>query len=476
MAGYIGSQTPVVSNGSQRKYTFTATAAQTVFTGMDIPNPQQIQVFQNGVRLVITTDYTVSSGTTVTLVNAASAGDSLVVILFADYQLLDQDLSGDFSVDSPTFVVDSANNRVGIGTTSLTGKAHIYKSSVNNAIIGTSYSGHYFESQSDDATDGFEIYQQHGSNTTRNSFIVNDNRTGSKSAAFVVRGDGKVGISTSSPNATLDVSDSTLSTIRSTSGSYNLTAYQYATGFAYLLTNGQFEIGTSGSNLLLFKTNNTERLRIDTSGALNGPPSANFAIKTGSGTGDMQFFTNGSQRATIDSSGNVLVGVTSSITAGSEGIELKGDLGYIKTGRNNTGSVGHFLFYNPNGNVGSITTSGSSTAFNTSSDHRLKEDVQPMTGASDRVLALNPVNFAWKVDGSRVDGFLAHEAQAIVPEAVTGTHNEVDDDGNAVMQGIDQSKLVPLLTAALKEAITKIEALETEMTSVKARLDALEGN
>ena len=67
MAGYIGSQTPVVSNGSQRKYTFTATAAQTVFTGMDIPNPQQIQVFQNGVRLVITTDYTVSSGTTVTL-------------------------------------------------------------------------------------------------------------------------------------------------------------------------------------------------------------------------------------------------------------------------------------------------------------------------------------------------------------------------------------------------------------------------
>jgi len=91
MAGYIGSQTPVVSNGSQRKYTFTATAAQTVFTGMDIPNPQQIQVFQNGVRLVITTDYTVSSGTTVTLVNAASAGDSLVVILFADYQLLDTD-------------------------------------------------------------------------------------------------------------------------------------------------------------------------------------------------------------------------------------------------------------------------------------------------------------------------------------------------------------------------------------------------
>jgi len=127
MAGYIGSQTPVVSNGSQRKYTFTATAAQTVFTGMDIPNPQQIQVFQNGVRLVITTDYTVSSGTTVTLVNAASAGDSLVVILFADYQLLDTDaltftggttIEGDLTVDTNTLYVDSTNNRVGVGTAS----------------------------------------------------------------------------------------------------------------------------------------------------------------------------------------------------------------------------------------------------------------------------------------------------------------------------------------------------------------------
>jgi len=94
---------------------------------MDIPNPQQIQVFQNGVRLVITTDYTVSSGTTVTLVNAASAGDSLVVILFADYQLLDTDaltftggttIEGDLTVDTNTLFVDSTNNRVGVGTAS----------------------------------------------------------------------------------------------------------------------------------------------------------------------------------------------------------------------------------------------------------------------------------------------------------------------------------------------------------------------
>ena len=91
-----------------------------------------------------------------------------------------------------------------------------------------------------------------------------------------------------------------------------------------------------------------------------------------------------------------------------------------------------------------------------------------MTGASARVQALNPVNFEWIADGTRVDGFLAHEAQAVVPEAVTGTKDAVDADGNPEYQGIDQSKLVPLLTAALQEALTKIDALE-------ARITALEG-
>ena len=92
-----------------------------------------------------------------------------------------------------------------------------------------------------------------------------------------------------------------------------------------------------------------------------------------------------------------------------------------------------------------------------------------MTGAIDRVKQLQPKRFNWIADDTNtlVDGFLAHEAQAIVAEAVTGTHNEVDDDDNPVYQGIDQSKLVPLLTGALKEAITKIEALETRIETLE---------
>lgn len=122
-----------------------------------------------------------------------------------------------------------------------------------------------------------------------------------------------------------------------------------------------------------------------------------------------------------------------------------------------------------NGQVGGITTNASATAFNTTSDHRLKENVADMTGAIDRVKQLAPKRFNFIIDAdTTVDGFLAHEAQTVVPEAVTGTHNEVDNDGNAVMQGIDQAKLVPLLTGALQEAIAKIESLEARVTALEA--------
>ena len=91
-----------------------------------------------------------------------------------------------------------------------------------------------------------------------------------------------------------------------------------------------------------------------------------------------------------------------------------------------------------------------------------------MTGAIDRVKALAPKRFNFIEDAdTTLDGFLAHEAQTVVPEAVTGTKDEVDDDGNAVMQGIDQSKLVPLLTGALQEAIAKIEVLEARVTALE---------
>jgi hypothetical protein len=182
----------------------------------------------------------------------------------------------------------------------------------------------------------------------------------------------------------------------------------------------------------------------------------------------MLFATDGSERMRIDSDGDVFVGA-SSFASGSrvKQFEINASTIALKSGTTSTGFQYHQEFHNPNGFIGSITTNGSATAFNTSSDYRLKEDWQPMSGSIDRVKALNPVNFAWKIDGSRVDGFLAHEAQEVVPEAVTGTKDAVDADGNPDYQGIDQSKLVPLLTSALQEAIAKIEDLETRLAAVE---------
>ena len=131
--------------------------------------------------------------------------------------------------------------------------------------------------------------------------------------------------------------------------------------------------------------------------------------------------------------------------------------------------------YRNGSQIGGITTTTSSTSYNTSSDYRLKENITDVTDGITRVKQLAPKRFNFIAEPDKfVDGFIAHEAQAVVPEAVTGTQDALDAEGNPDYQGIDQSKLVPLLTAALQEAIAKIEILETEMTSAKARIAALE--
>jgi hypothetical protein len=125
-------------------------------------------------------------------------------------------------------------------------------------------------------------------------------------------------------------------------------------------------------------------------------------------------------------------------------------------------------FRRQNVSVGGITVTGSATGYATSSDYRLKENVVPVANAADRVLLLQPRNFNFISDPNNpVDGFLAHEAQAVVPNSVVGQKDEVDGDGAPVHQSIDHSKLVPLLTAALQEALAKITALEARITALE---------
>tara|TARA_R100000458_G_scaffold47917_1_gene46815 strand:- start:45 stop:1019 length:975 start_codon:yes stop_codon:yes gene_type:complete len=119
---------------------------------------------------------------------------------------------------------------------------------------------------------------------------------------------------------------------------------------------------------------------------------------------------------------------------------------------------------------GTISTDGSNTAYNTSSDYRLKENVTTLSGAITRLNQLKPSRFNWKSDSSKtvMDGFIAHEVATVVPEAVQGTKDQVDSEDRIEPQQFDASKLVPLLTAALQEAITEIETLKTKVAALEA--------
>ena len=190
---------------------------------------------------------------------------------------------------------------------------------------------------------------------------------------------------------------------------------------------------------------------------------------------------NAATRMIINSRGSLLVGQSSSASPGfnnttaggawsADGTSLhlsRSSNGCAWFNRSTTtGSVQSFR-YNGTG-VGTISVTASATAYNTSSDYRLKENVVPLNGAIDRVKLLNPSRFNFIVDpDTTVDGFVAHEVSDVVPEAICGEKDAVDAEGNPEYQGIDQSKLVPLLTAALKEALTKIDSLETRITALE---------
>ena len=152
-----------------------------------------------------------------------------------------------------------------------------------------------------------------------------------------------------------------------------------------------------------------------------------------------------------------------SATGVTKGSEFNSE-GKLTISSNTSGSTNLIGFYNTNINVGNIISSGSSTSYSTSSDYRLKENVVPMVGSIDRLKTLKPSHFNFIADAdTTVDGFLAHEAGEVVPECVTGTKDAIDDEGNPDMQGIDQSKLVPLLVASLQEAVARIEVLEAQL-------------
>ena len=174
------------------------------------------------------------------------------------------------------------------------------------------------------------------------------------------------------------------------------------------------------------------------------------------------------ERLRVDGTGNVFIGKTAEVST-QDGFQFK-QTGECIAGRGSNDTI--FVFQDTNSSgatVGSISITASNTAYNTSSDYRLKENITDVSDGITRLKQLSPKRFNFIVDAdTTVDGFIAHEVAAVIPEAITGEKDAVDDDGNIKPQGIDQSKLVPLLTAALQEAIAKIETLETKVAALEA--------
>jgi hypothetical protein len=162
----------------------------------------------------------------------------------------------------------------------------------------------------------------------------------------------------------------------------------------------------------------------------------------------------GSEAARVDSSGNLLVGCTSQPDASNFGGFIN-PIGQFRSSRNSTSAATQFSFNNPNGEVGTIVTNGTATAYNTSSDQRLKENIVDAPSASDDIDAIQVRSFDWKADGSHQKyGMVAQELVTVAPEAVSQPEDPEE------MMGVDYSKLVPMLIKEVQQLRARVAQLE----------------
>jgi|LULP01.1.fsa_nt_gb hypothetical protein len=503
--------------GVRKKHTYTATAGQTSFSGagsegatLSYTDSNFVDVYQNGVKLG-DADYTSTSGTAIVLAQGASVDDLIEIIVFDAFSAADTVSKADGGTFDNPVTITTADNSVNLNLVSTDADANsgpeleLYRNSASpadNDFVGTIS----FQAENDagekieygvlktrivDASDGTEDFRMTfegkvaGSDVQlfkmdNSNIVFNED---SKDIDFRVESDGnanmlvvdagndQVGIGTDSPQRQLHIAGGSNTGLKISGNSSGATS---SDGFDIFVRddNSGVELVQRENTFMTFHTNNTERMRIDANGR-------------------MQITSDGQASFTSDASLEVrgqnapLVKFNHNQNADEVVLQIRHD--QARSGQ--TATMVQIL-NNSNSEVGTIKANVSATAFNTSSDYRLKENVSYNFDATSRLKQLKPARFNFIADetNTTVDGFLAHEVSDIVPEAITGEKDamtkevlyangdeipngkkvgDVKEASKIAPQGIDQSKLVPLLTKTLQEALTRIDTLEAKVIALE---------
>ena len=405
-----------------------------------------VDVFLNGVKLT-TSDYTASNGTSVVLGVAAALNDIVEIIAWT--------------------VLGVTNTNIGIGTgTSLAlGGATIGTNAL--AVTGTTAlsglltaAGGVSSTLTTDATSAStgSIITAGGISTQKALWVGTTSRLVGNT-----QHDGLVGIGMT-PTNVLDITQnqnatSTVSILNSNASTAAFSRFftSNGTNFTYM---GTFGTGYTTNAALV-----ANRGFIGTSDTLVVCAATNQIIFASGGIAEV---------ARFDTSGNLLVGGTSGgriaswDTAGTTSLYLRSSavathmMEIINTNSNGGAAITFQYFQTVYGAAGTIVCTTTNTAYNTSSDYRMKENVQPMTGGLSTIAALKPVIFDWIPSKTAGEGFIAHELQAVIPAAVSGEKDALYEDGSINAQGVDFGKIVPHLVVAIQELTARLEALEAK--------------